>query len=75
MKRTIRYKFMKDIREFRGLDPEDSSKDEEILKLTTQELLDAYLKWNGIIGYTGNILDLVLWAEPTLPPNQFNEEH
>lgn len=70
-KRTIREFYMRDIREAHGLQPEDTSKDEMILGLTTHELLNKYLLWNGIQGYTQTILDLILWAEPNLPPDQF----
>lgn len=27
--------------------------------MTRDELINAYLEWNGIIGYTGRIIDLV----------------
>lgn len=50
---------------------------EEAENLTSRELVDAWLEWNGIIGFTGDILEVVAAAYelPTfgdkLPSNGF----
>lgn len=33
--------------------------DESVEAMTKSELLDAYLKYEGIIGYTSDILDII----------------
>lgn len=32
---------------------------EDLEKMTPSALLDTYLEWNGIIGWTGSILEVV----------------
>lgn len=32
--------------------------EQELQDMTNRELLDAYLSWNGIIGYTDDICDV-----------------
>ena len=53
---------MEDLRQRRGVDEYDMSKDPEILKMSGFEFLDEWLKWNGIIGYTADILDVIYAA-------------
>ena len=36
--------------------------DAEVESLTDFELVDAYLRWNGIIGFTEDIIDVVRHA-------------
>lgn len=50
---------LKDLREHRGLEPEDSSADDIINTYSKEEVLDKYLEWNGIIGYTDVIVEIM----------------
>ena len=50
---------MEDLRQRRGLDEYDTSEDSEILEMSGFEFLDEWLKWNGMIGYTTDILDVI----------------
>ena len=50
---------MENLRERRGLDCMDISQDEEILKMDGWEFLDEWLNWQGIIGYTSDIIEVV----------------
>lgn len=42
-----------------GIEVDDHSKDEEIEIMSPGEIIDAVLEWEGIIGYTEFIVDLV----------------
>ena len=53
---------MRDMRERRGLDATDTSEDKEILSMSKREFLDEWLDWEGIIGYTTKIMDMVYYA-------------
>lgn len=53
---------MKDLRQCRGLDENDKSKDEEILAMSGFEFFDEWLKWNGFIGYTREFIDMIGYA-------------
>ena len=50
---------MKKVRQRIGVEPNDNSKDEEIEIMSPGEIIDAVLEWEGIIGYTEFIVDLV----------------
>lgn len=50
---------MRDLRQRRDLDEDDTSCDEEILEMYGYTFLDEWLKWNGFIGYTSDILDVI----------------
>ena len=50
---------MENLRERRGLDCMDESQDEEILKMDGWEFLNEWLNWQGIIGYTSDIMEVV----------------
>ena len=58
------YTIMKRVRQRLGLDENDTSRDAEIESMSGYEILDHYLKWEGIIGYTDEILDVVIEAFP-----------
>ena len=45
-----------------GLEEYDTSRDAEIMEMSGEEIVDRYLTWNGIIGYTYNIIDVVSQA-------------
>lgn len=53
---------MEIMRQRRGLDECDTSEDEEILKMSGVEFLSECLEWEGIIGYTSFILDVIEYA-------------
>lgn len=50
---------MQAVRQHRGLDENDTSQDEQIRTLPVWEILDHYLRWEGIIGYTEIIRAIV----------------
>ncbi len=50
---------MEAMRRRRYLDEYDTSEDEEILKMSGIEFLDEWLGWEGIIGYTYYILEVI----------------
>lgn len=47
------------IRESLGVQSNDDSLDGKINVMTPYELLDAYLAWEGVIGYTNTILNIL----------------
>jgi transcriptional regulator with GAF, ATPase, and Fis domain len=51
---------MRDLREHRDLEKDDTSKDEEIMKMSENEAFEEVLNWNGIIGYSHSIKN---WIE------------
>ena len=59
----IEYRFpmwlIKIVRQTMGLDADDYTRDGEIICMSHRELFDAWLTWNGIIGYTKKILDTI----------------
>ena len=53
---------MEELRQRRGLDECDTSEDTEILEMSGFEFLDELLNWNGIVGYTGMIIETIYEA-------------
>ena len=53
---------MQDMRDRRGLNKHDTSEDQEILNMSKREFLDEWLDWEGIIGYTTQIMDMIYYA-------------
>jgi hypothetical protein len=53
---------MQDLRQHAGLEEYDTSDDEKILKMSGFAFLNACLEWNGIIGYTSEIIDAIQMA-------------
>ena len=53
---------MRDMRDRRGLNRNDTSEDQEILNMSKREFLDEWLDWEGIIGYTTQIMDMIYYA-------------
>lgn len=47
---------LKDVRRNLGLEPDDTSHDEEINAMSKQEVFERYLTWQGIIGYSDRII-------------------
>ena len=58
----VDYYTMEELRQRRGLDEDDTSEDEEILAMSGFEFLDEWLNWTGIIGYTGEIIEVIRMA-------------
>ncbi len=50
------------VRQNIGLEEDDTSRDAEIMEMSGEEIVDRYLTWNGIIGYTSYIIDVVSQA-------------
>lgn len=50
---------MKDLRQRLGLEPDDESKDDEIMSMSKDEVFESLLEWEGIIGYAGIIRSYV----------------
>ena len=53
---------MRAVRQSLGLDEDDTSRDEEIMEMAGAEIVDRYLTWNEIIGYTSYIINVVSQA-------------
>lgn len=53
---------MRAVRQNIGLEEDDTSRDAEIMEMNGEEIVDRYLTWNGIIGYTPYIIDVVSQA-------------
>jgi len=53
---------MEDLRERMGLDCDDESADDEILSLSGADFLNEWLGWQGIMGYTDSILEVIKLA-------------
>lgn len=50
---------MRNVRQNMGLEPNDTSEDKFIEALGRHEVLDKFLTWEGIIGYTNKIEDAI----------------
>lgn len=50
---------VKKLRELDGLDEDNNSKDTEFQEMSPQEVFDAVLRYEGIIGYGFTILSLI----------------
>lgn len=46
---------MRDVRQNYGLEPNDTSRDQMILEMSKDEILDRVTTWNGLIGYGDTI--------------------
>ena len=42
---------MRDLRQRLGLEPDDESKDDEIMLMSKDEAFESILEWEGIVGY------------------------
>lgn len=47
---------MRDLREFMDVEPDDTSKDAEIMSFGKREAFEMYCQYNGILGSWGSIL-------------------
>lgn len=50
---------MRCVRQNLGLEPNDTSRDKEILTMTPREVFDKWLEWQGIIGYGEIIISAI----------------
>ena len=53
---------MEIMRQRRYLDEYDESEDEEILQMSGEEFLNEWLEWEGICGYTSELLSVIEMA-------------
>ena len=53
---------MEIMRQRRYLDEDDTSEDQEILEMSGLDFLHNWLEWEGIIGYTGELLHVIEMA-------------
>ena len=53
---------MEIMRQRRHLDEYDESEDEEILQMSGLDFLNEWLEWEGIIGYTSELLQVIEMA-------------
>lgn len=44
-----------DVRQNIGAEYDDDSKDEDILKMSKDEILERVLEWNGLVGFKGSV--------------------
>lgn len=51
---------MQALRQASGLAEDDTSQDAHIANMQLRDVLDAYLQWEGVIGYTDNIMAIVI---------------
>lgn len=51
---------MEDVRQNLGLEPDDTSKDDEINEMSRDEILDRVCEWHGLIHYGDTIRE---WIE------------
>jgi len=56
---TYSDRIMRNIRERNGLDPYDTSMDDEIMSQSKETIFSEYLEWIGIIGYSHSILSVI----------------
>lgn len=57
--KEVSISIMKDLRQRRGLEEDDTSEDDDILKMHSYEFFDEWIKWNGIYGYTNKIINAI----------------
>ena len=57
--REVDISIMKDLRQRRGLDEDDTSEDQEILEMSGYEFFSEWLRWEGIYGYEDKILNVI----------------
>ena len=58
---------MRSVRQSMGLEEDDTSRDDAIMEMDSYELLDRFLEWEGIIGYTQIIVNILKEIFPNLP--------
>ena len=49
-------KIMKAVRQSLGLDKDDESTDEEIMRMNRKQVFELYCQWNGVLGSWYNTL-------------------
>lgn len=56
---TVPMYIMEELRMRRGLDEDDMSEDADILAMSGAEFLNEWLGWQGIYGYTNQIIEII----------------
>lgn len=65
---------MEELRQRRGLNEDDTVEDEDILTMSGFDFFNEWLGWHGIVGWTGEILDVIRMAYGVdFTDNAFNE--
>lgn len=60
VQKTYNKKVMEALRQRRGLEPGDSSKDGDIMSMSKQDVFNEYCEWNGLLhGYGHELLKIV----------------
>ena len=59
MENKYSHYIMGNIRQVLGLEPTDTSRDEEIINMSRKEIIEKYLLWEGIINFTEEILSVI----------------
>jgi hypothetical protein len=49
-----------DIRQALGYEEDDDSHDQEILAMLPSKQFELYCRWNGLLGWSGKLADVVL---------------
>lgn len=50
---------MQNLRMRLDLEPDDTSEDEKIMRMSKKKTVEEYFAWNGIIGYGSSMIDVV----------------
>lgn len=50
---------IRNVRENLGVEPDDSSKDDEINRMSLNEIFDRWCEWNGLINYGKTIRKVI----------------
>lgn len=54
-----RYNIYRDVKDFFKENYDEDIDNERIDKMSKRDVLDYYLQWNGIIGWTGDIVNIM----------------
>ena len=57
---NISQHIIRDIRENLGVDPNDTSKDDEINRMSLGEIFSRWCEWNGLINWSGTLKTVIL---------------
>lgn len=57
--KTYSENIMSAVRQNMYLEPDDTSHDAEIMEMPEREVLNRWFVWQGIIGYTDDVLEVV----------------
>ena len=55
----IRNDIIRDVRENLGIEPDDTSKDDIINRMSLNEIFDRWCEWNGLINYGKRLRNVI----------------